>query len=537
MDARTRSRSKKKVTRKKPEIIEYMQMRGRITVPAFIDILNETDAEFEPHEGQWPIIDAFEERIPPSSETLEVGDAHGLNLDFEYRYQVLVVAAGRRFGKSEIASILGAAEMMVPNAKVLIVSKTTENCEIIFNKIRLLLINLLGREEIIADRAKDMELELSNGSSLRVAGKDNVESKLGRALSLLILDEAKLYSKKLYEQILSPMLADYAPYSRTILISSPENNWFEDYYKRGQDVESIRFSAFWSINMPTHTNPTISRKWLEEQKATLPPDLYDQEILGLFTSNAGLVCREFSKERNTYRPEEYPFLYEWLHSGNVIINMIDSGYSHYFASVWVMYVEELDTYFAFAEYAKNKTLTSEHARYINEFETENDLQVDIRFADPAASQQLADFTEYDLYFNKAAKVLRETINNINSLFFQTSEITGKPRLLISTECPELIRQLSSVIWKTGKEDEQTKEQSAQGIKPFIPDKDGPVSGGNKTDWDLFDAFRYGLFSFIKNNRVDATVITTETGNQRDASEDEFDEMLYSRGWFRFSDSV
>ena len=524
-----------RLTRKKPEVIEYLRFKGKLTVPAFVDVINDAGVELEPHEGQWEIIDAYEERVAPSAAVVQMASENGLHLDFEYKYRVLSAICGRRFGKSVVASLLGAQEMLVPHARVLIVSYTLENCDVIYQMIRKIIVDLLGVDEIATDRQQNKELFLRNGAELRVASAENVDSKLGKAVSLLIIDESKLFSRVLLERTLSPMLFDYSPYSRTILISSPENNnWIQAYYERGKSDD---YPRYWSINLPTHANPTIPKEELENMRREMPNDLYEQEVLGLFTSNAGLVCREFTKERNTYKPEEYPFLYEWLHSGNVIINMIDSGYSHYFASVWVMYVEELDTYFAFAEYAKNKTLTSEHARYINEFEAENDLQVDIRFADPAASQQLADFTEYDLYFNKAAKVLRETINNLNTLFFQTSEITGKPRLLVSTECPELIRQLSSVIWKTGKEDEQTKEQSAQGIKPFIPDKEGPVGGGNKTDWDLFDAFRYGLFSFIKNTRVDATIITTETGTQRDASEDEFDEMLYSQGWFRMSDAV
>lgn len=532
MDARAKRSSR--LTRKKPEVIEYFKFKGKLTVPVFVDVINEAGIELEPHEGQWQIIDAYEERVPPSPAVLQMAAENGIHLDFEYKYRVISAICGRRLGKSVTASLLGAQELLVPNARVLIVSYTLENCDVIYTMIRKIIVDLLGADEIATDRQQQKELFLKNGAELRVGSADNIETKLGKAVSLLIVDEAKLFSRALVERVARPMLFDYAPYSRTIIISSPENNnWIQSYYERGM---SDAHPSYWSINLPTHANPTIPREELEQMERELPRDLYEQEVLGLFTSNAGLVCREFTKERNVYDPLDYPYFYEWLHSGNVIINMIDSGYSHYFASVWVMYVEELDTYFAFAEYTRNKTLTSAHAEYINDFEKENDLQVDIRFADPAASQQLADFTEYDLYFNKASKVLRETINNLNTLFFQTSEITGKPRLLVSKECPELIRQLSSVIWKTGKEDEQTKEQSAQGIKPFLPDKEGPVGGGNKTDWDLFDAFRYGLFSFIKNTRVDATVITTEISTDRDEEEDEFDQMLYSKGWFKMSDA-
>lgn len=519
---------RQKLTRKKPEIIEYFKFKGRLTAPAFIDVINEAGIDIEPHDGQWQIIDAYEERVPPSLAVLEMARENNITLDFEYRYRCLIAACGRRFGKSVVASILGAQEMLVPYAKVLIVSYTLDNCEVIFKQVRQMIVGLLGIEEVVIDRQKDMELELKNGATLRVASNDNVQSKLGTAISLLIIDEAKLFSRKLYEQVLKPMLFDYAPFSRAILISSPESGWFETYYRYGQDENR---PEFWSINLPTHTNPTIPKEELEKMKKEMPQDLYDQEVLGLFTSNAGLVCREFDKNVHVYDPSDYLFMSEWISNGNPIIHMIDSGYSHYFASVWVVFVEELDTFFAIGEYWKNKTITSVHAEAIKGFEEDWGFEPAIRYADPAASQQIADFAEYNLHFNKASKLLRETIINLNTLFYQRSEITGKPRLLISKDCPELIRQLGSVIWKTGKEDEQTKEQSAAGIKPFLPDKEGPSGGGARTDWDLFDAFRYGMFSFAKNSQISVNVFSY---SEDEEEMDPFERRLLEAGYSKVS---
>lgn len=521
---------KRPITRKRPEILEYLRVKGLMTMPSFIDVINEVGVEIWPHDGQWPIIDAYEERIPPSEQTLQMAAEHGLELTFEYKYRCFVAACGRRFGKSVVAALFGAQELLVPNAKVLIVSKTTENCEIIFNQIRTIIHTLLGKDEIAADRVRDMELELKNGSSLRVAGKDNVEAKLGSALSLLILDEAKLYNKKLYEQVLRPMLADYSPYSRTILISSPEAGWFETYYNYGQS-QAPQWSRFWSINLPTHTNPTISREELEELERTMPPDLYEQEILGKFTSNAGLVVRNFDKEKNTYKLTDYPEMRQWVREYPVI-HMIDSGHAHYFASCWVVYNPELDTYFQFGEYYKNKATTSVHAENIQAFEQDWCIDPEIRFADPAASQQIADFVEYDLYFCKAQKFLRETINNLNTLFFQLSETTGKPRFLIcEEECPETIRELGSVIWKTGRDDDTVREkEKSDGVKPFLPDKEGPVGGGDKTDWDLFDCLRYGMYSYVKNNGVSISMLDAMDGSDDDM--DPFEQMMLSQGWIK-----
>lgn len=508
---------------KSPKVLEYMQFKGRMTVPAFVDILKTIPAiKVDPHEGQLKIIEAYEERVAPGAESVELG------LDFEYKYRCLVAACGRRFGKSVIAAVLGAQELLVPNARVLICSYTLDNCEVIFKQIRSILIGL--GVELSVDRQKDMELEIKeNGATLRVASNDNVQSKLGTAVSLLILDEAKLFPRTLYEQILLPMLFDYSPYSRSLLISSPQAGWFETYYKFGQDVNKPKY---WSINLPTHSNPTIPRQELLDMEKNMPTDLYEQEVLGLFTSAAGLVCREFDNVENVFHPEEpiidengTPWsLYELLHEGNIIFHSIDSGYSHYFGSLHFVDVPQLDHILIFHEYQKNKTLTSTHADNIKDFETDEDIEVSLRYADPAAAQQIADFVEYGLYFNKSEKLLRETITCVNTALFQRSSVTGRPKLLVSSDCAELIRQMSTVQWKEGLHDFQTKETASAGTKPFKPDTD------KKTDWDLFDTLRYGLFNYLKNNKAGIMVI--EVAGEEDEIDDPYERAMREHGFIR-----
>lgn len=504
---------------KSPQVKEYLKVKGMVTVPAFLNALaTNPSVRIMPHEGQQKIIEAYEERIAPTEESAALG------LEFEYRYRVLSAFCGRRFGKSLIVSAIAAQELLVPNARVLICSYTLDNCEILFKSIRRLLVGL--GIEFSVDRQRDMELVLKdNGATLRVASNDNVESRLGDYVTLLVLDEAKLFPKSLYEMILKPMLMDASPLSRTILISSPQQGWLEEYNRRGQSAD---FPDHWSINLPTHTNPAIPRQELISMEKTMPPDLYEQEVLGLFTSAAGLVCREFDREQGIFNPEEPIFedyyLNSLLHEGNVIFHTIDSGYSHYLGSAHIVDVPHLDHLLLFHEYQKNKTLTSKHAEYFKDYETSAELEISLRYADPAASQQIADFAEYDLYFNKSEKFLRETITCLNTLFFQKSSVTGRPKLLISTDCPETIRQLSTVQWKEGLHDFQTKEQAAAGTKPFKPDVD------KKTDWDLFDAIRYGLYSYVKNNKAAVFVCSADTTEEEE--DDDETRMLKEHGFIK-----
>lgn len=497
-------------------VLEYLKVKGKIDSYAFFDLVG-----ILPHEGQRRILDAYLEKTPPCEETAALG------LSFDYRYKTLVAACGRRFGKSFVTSGLGAEEMLYPNAQVLICSYRLENCKVIFRQVRDL-IKKLGIE-IVADRQKDLELELINGARLCVASNDNVESRLGNAVSLLIIDEAKLFQRSLYETFLEPQLLDYAPYSRTIMISSPAPGWLETYYDRGQSTDP-RYSDYWSVSLPSSTNPTNSKAFLEKLKARVPPDIWEQEYEGKFISAEGKVFKEFDTKLNVFDEDSHPYFWDWVRNGrNIVFHSIDSGYSHYFAGIYCLYHELLDTFFVFGEYQVNKTVTSVHAENIFEYERTRSVDVTLRFADPAASQQIADLAELGLHFNKSSKNLRETINCANTLFFQLSEVTGDKRCLVHRDCVELIRQLTSLHWK---EDAAslTREASAAGTKPFKPDAD------MKTDWDLIDAFRYGMFSYTKNGRIGVTVVSTEPDNDDDDSESISSQMARA-GYIRVGSAV
>lgn len=499
------------VPEKNQRVLDYFKLKGKIDPLAVLQALN-----FRPHPGQQMILDALTAKMEPGPE------AEALGLPFEFSYRTLVVACGRRFGKSYFAASVGAEELLYPNARVLVCSYRLENCKVIFRQIKDF-IDQLGIE-IVVQRNKELELELINGSTLSVASNDNVESRLGNSVSLLIIDEAKLFKRSLYEQFLEPQLLDYSPYSRTIMISSPEEGWLEDYYDKGQSKDP-EVADFWSISLPTSINPAISKEFLAKLKARIPEDIWEQEYEGKFVSKAGKVVKEFDRDKHVFDEDMYPHFWEWVRNGRyVVVHTIDSGYSHYFAGIYFVYQEELDTVFVFGEYMLNKAVTEVHAENINGYEKEHRFEPAVRYADPAAAQQIADLATHDLYYNKAEKNLRETINCVNTFFYQTGPL-GNPRLLVHRECRELLRQISTLRWAEDKR-ELARENAAGGTKPFKPDLD------RKTDWDLFDAFRYGMFSYFKGNQVDLRAVEI---SGEDSEEAGFYTEMAQKGWFSAQD--
>lgn len=493
---------------KSTKIMNYFKYKSMFNIHGFVDLISTNPlVDFTaPHEGQIPVLSAYEERVEPSDE------ARSLGLEFEYKYRVFTIACGRRWGKSYICSVIGSQEFLIPGAKIMVASYELPNARHIFENIHGILKGL--GVKFTAERIQEMELIGENGSSLRVASNENVMSRLGGAISLLLIDEAKLFTPDLYEKILRPMGFDYSPYSRTILISSPEpNNWLERYYNRGQS-DDPRWAKYWSTSSSTWCNPTIPREELEEMKRTMPPALYACEVMGEFTSAEGLVFGEFDQKTCVFTEEDVEAWDCLLHEGNVIINSIDPGFAHPFASVWILYVEAHETFYVFGEYHRAKTVTAVHAEAIKEFEEFNNLDVYMRFGDPASAQTLADFREHDLSYNKAQKDTTESVNSVNTLFFQESPVTGRPKLLVHHECYELIRQLVSCSWKKGRDDIVASEKAA-GTKPWCKDKEF------KTDWDLLDALRYGIYSFCKNNRISLSSFEAEIEDEDNPEDNEF----------------
>jgi hypothetical protein len=117
-------------------------------------------------------------------------------------------------------------------------------------------------------------LELSNGAIFKAIPASS-RSGRGMACPLLIFDEiahaidtegGNAAGASLY-QALSPSVAQFGSLGKILLLSSPwlQQGVFYDLFKQGS---SGSFAHIQVVNLPTwEVNPTISREWLEQEKA------------------------------------------------------------------------------------------------------------------------------------------------------------------------------------------------------------------------------------------------------------------------------
>lgn len=285
-----------------------------------------------------------------------------------------VVAAGRRFGKSE----LGAGELDVEAVKTRymlseleesgkrrefwIVGPNYSDSEKEFRKHY----DALKRVGAPFDQPgtyynahnSDMQISLFKGKYL-VLGKSAAkpESLVGEGLNGVIMAEAAKQKHVTWTKYIRPMLSDFKGWS--IHSSTPEGkNWFYDLYMRGQDPNN---EAWESWRAPSWANPHVypmgatdeAVKYLQEvidkrgqltaairkrsgvdpeiieQIIDLSEETFNQEIAALFTEFAGRVFKGFDDE---YHVRDLTFNPAWR-----TYACVDYGFTNPF--VWLLLQE------------------------------------------------------------------------------------------------------------------------------------------------------------------------------------------------------
>ncbi|MGP8322424.1 MAG: terminase large subunit domain-containing protein [Methanosarcinaceae archaeon] len=194
-----------------------------------------------------------------------------------------IIAAGRRFGKSEAAVNEAIKSSMNQGSICWIVAPTFQQSMINLRKLKRFL-----PPEIIKNINKtEKYIELINGSTLWIKSADNPDNLRGEGINFLIVDEAAMVKKDAWEEALRPALSDTQ--GKAVFISTPKGmNYFHGLWTRGQDPE---FTDYESWQFVTADNPYISSGEMEEAKRTLPDMVFRQEFMSEFLDDVGAVFR------------------------------------------------------------------------------------------------------------------------------------------------------------------------------------------------------------------------------------------------------
>lgn len=217
-------------------------------------------------------------------------------------YSLAVWALGRRSGKTLMSSVVAAygatmfgdeyRKRLRPGERFYIVSvaNTIDQAKIALQGIKDLINGSPILQRLII-RETSNTLELSNGAVFKALPASS-RSGRGMACPLLIFDElahavdtesGNAAGSSLY-QALSPSVAQFGNLGKILILSSP---WTQAgiFWELFKQANSGQFAHMQVVNLPTwKVNPTISREWLEQEKAR-DPELFAVEYGANFSQS------------------------------------------------------------------------------------------------------------------------------------------------------------------------------------------------------------------------------------------------------------
>ena len=267
---------------------------------------------------------------------------HLVVLEDQARFKVL--AAGRRFGKTLLTSLMALAVLMQPNRRVWIVAPDYGLCEKVYRELYNILVNQLkliipGKKGKARNQKGDYYLETPWGSVLEGKSMENPDSLAGEANDLVIIDEAAIQSNidDIWTMMIQPTLMDKE--GSAIFISTPRGkNGFHKLFLFGDIGKKQRIGKLeisidpesnvsndmtdWSsFQRTSYDNPLLStspEKSKEEidsayRRAVLSGKIekFKQEYLADFESVSDSVFPGFRLESTEKHPNPHVVDYIW----------------------------------------------------------------------------------------------------------------------------------------------------------------------------------------------------------------------------------
>lgn len=462
-----------------------------------------------------------------------VGLHDGQRKIVEAKARFKVVACGRRFGKSALASLVALAAFMQPNRRIWIVGPEYGHVEKIFQELHYVLVTQLGLigKDVKNSKARsskgDYFLESPWGSIIEGKSGTNPDSMAGEALDLIVFDEAGLEPalNTIWRQMLRPTLTDKK--GSAIFISTPRGkNEFYKLYKMGEIglrqakglenfSQSNDFREWASWSMPTYSNPFIPASEYEDSKkeALLTGNylMFKQEYDADFDSVSDAAFPEF---KATVKSPDDPNINLPYHVQNY---QYHPSYGPWFAACDFNIARPASTIYAQVDKEGNVMVFGEmfkactafiQAQYIVEKQRELGFAYSAVIGDVSGSFRKSGVNEFDEmrvvlgHHPEGIRQGRETGNHLlhewlaypifdergNLVKDDMGEPKTRPKLFISSTCVETIHALETAKRKLGK-DGSIKDD----YKEFTSGHEG-----------LLDCLRY-LFVFLFYDRPQTEV--------------------------------
>ena len=168
------------------------------------------------------------------------------------------------------------------------------------NKVQTQIMDALGDSGVIVSANKaNYEIKLINGSMIYFRSAERADSIRGLAIDYLFIDEAQDIKTSDFQKSILPTIT--ARGKRCVIGGTPKaRNFFYDYYQMGKSAD---FPNHTSYNFPSWESPYVSEEFIEEQRKSLPENIFKQEFEAVFIEDDGQVFKGLS---NVLINDSYP---------------------------------------------------------------------------------------------------------------------------------------------------------------------------------------------------------------------------------------
>jgi phage terminase large subunit-like protein len=242
--------------------------------------------------------------------------------------QYRVVVVGRQSGKSQIAAVEAAYEILFSHgSRGWVVAPTYEQATFVFERVAEMVKKaherLPGKREISLSR-RMMRLDVHHYDSKgrfvatsRFQGKtsDNPDNLRGATLDYLIMDEAAMTDQQVFFESLLPTLTTTQGW--VLLITTPKGyDWVYELFRTALEYKDKpgwpNHTQYACWQLPTwEANPNVSAEFFEQQKRIQPERAFRQEYGAEFIPDSGSVFQrlwECPKQKVWHKTENELFV-------------------------------------------------------------------------------------------------------------------------------------------------------------------------------------------------------------------------------------
>lgn len=374
------------------------------------------------------------------------------------KHRFLLLAAGTRFGKSFSAAKEAIPYLVEPTqaTRTWLVAPDYDLGEkefrYVVDDLRTLKVPMVRCIE--NKHSGDLHVKLATGSEIQVKSANNPESLLGEEVDLMILCEGAKLSRDVWTRYLRGRLASRL--GKVLIPTTPsgvDDFLYPTFYTPAVEGKP----GYWFGQYRSDDNPHFKDDMAtirEEFERAGRMDDYREQFEGQFVHRAGTVFKEFSRATHVVEPFEVPAHWpRW--------RGIDPGYSDPFACVWVAGDEE-GGLVAYREWYVKRAILSVHAKAILSWPE----AIAYTVVDPSARATrvdsgiplLSQMAELGLRcvpgWNRDRQVRAWRIAE----YLKVDPASGRPKLTIFRNCPNLIREMESFSYVEAKDGKNVKEK-------------------------------------------------------------------------------